>query len=181
MGVAVFTTPLFVMPLARIAGSFPPADNALYLPALLVGYGVAGVGAAAVFVASGSMLADVVDELEVTTGQRLAGVLFGASALSFKVTSGLGGFLGGLVLAAIAFPATMTPADVPAATVNWLGVGYGPGAAVLAAVALVWFSRYAITRTSHAALVRALDAQRTDDGWRPERGNLSPGDGRRGP
>lgn len=152
IGALVFTAAVVLMPVFRSLAAFPGDDSEWLMPALLVGYGIAGLGAAAVFVSTGSMLADVADELEATSGQRMAGVLFGASALSFKVTSGLGGFLGGLALSAIQFPVGAAPDAVPAAAVTWLGWSYGPLAGVFGFVAAWSFTRYSLTRDRHAGL-----------------------------
>lgn len=152
IGALVFTAAVVLMPVLRSLAAFPGDDSEWLMPALLVGYGIAGLGAAAVFVSTGSMLADVADELEATSGQRMAGVLFGASALSFKVTSGLGGFLGGLALSAIQFPVGAAPDTVPVSAVTWLGWSYGPLAGVFGFVAAWSFTRYALTRDRHARL-----------------------------
>lgn len=156
-GVAVFITPLALMPVLQIAGLFPAQGTWAFLPALLAGYGAAGIGAAAVFVASGSMFADVVDEVQAESGLSLAGVLFGASALSFKVTTGLGGWLSGMWLSAVAFPVEAAPGEVPVRTLMWLGVGYGPLAAVLGGLAIACFLPYAITRARHGEIRARLD------------------------
>jgi Na+/melibiose symporter-like transporter len=152
IGAVVFTAAVVLMPVLRSLAAFPGDDSEWLMPALLVGYGIAGLGAAAVFVSTGSMLADVADELEATSGQRMAGVLFGASALSFKVTSGLGGFLGGLALSAIQFPVGAAPDTVSVSAVTWLGWSYGPLAGVFGFVAAWSFTRYALTRDRHARL-----------------------------
>ena len=47
-------------------------------------------------VAFGSMMADVADEHELTTGVRQEGVFFGAIAFSGKATSGFGNLIGGI-------------------------------------------------------------------------------------
>lgn len=152
IGSVVFTVAVVVMPVLRWLALFPSHGSPWLIPALLVGYGIAGIGAAAVFVSTGSMLADVADELEVSTRQRMAGVLFGASALSFKVTSGLGGFLGGLALSAVTFPVGAAPDVVPESAVTWLGWAYGPLAGVFGLLAVWSFSRYTLTRDRHARL-----------------------------
>lgn len=145
-GALLFTVTLAIVSTAPLVGLFPARESAAFLPVLLAAYGVAGFSASAVFVASGSMLADVVDEIESTSGQRLAGVLFGASALSFKVTTGLGGLLGGLALSAMAFPAGADPASVPAVVSRWLAIAYGPVAGLCGGIAAVSFARYTLTR-----------------------------------
>ncbi len=152
IGSLVFTAAVVVMPVLRELAAFPAHGSPWLMPALLAGYGIAGIGAAAVFVSTGSMLADVADELEVSTGQRMAGVLFGASALSFKVTSGLGGFLGGLALSAVTFPVGAAPDAVRASAVTWLGWAYGPLAGAFGVLAVWSFARYTLTRDRHARL-----------------------------
>ena len=58
------------------------------------------------FVIIGSMVADVVEDNAVKTGVRAEGVLFATSGLLPKVTTGVGGLIGNLMLEAVHFPTT---------------------------------------------------------------------------
>jgi Na+/melibiose symporter-like transporter len=110
---------------------------------------------------AGSMMADVADEHELSSGHRQEGIFFGALAFAGKSTSGLGSLIGGLGLDWIGFPVGAEPGAVDPATVTALGVFYGPGIAIIAVVALVFLSRYRIDRARHAKIAEALVRQRS--------------------
>jgi len=163
VGITVYSVFTLLPPLAKLCGWFPGSATALYVPTL-AGLGfVASLGAAAALVTSGSMMADIADEHELTTGRRQEGIFFGALTFAVKVTSGLGQFVAGWGLELIAFPAHAAPGTVPAATVNALAILYGPGLTLIAAVAIAILSRYRIDRARHAEIVRAL-LERRDAG-----------------
>lgn len=153
-GAAGFAAVVVTIPLLGLFGWFPSRESSAFLPTLLLGYVVAGALGSAVFVASGSMLADVAGVLRTHHRRGLTAVVFGASALSFKVTTGLGGWLAGLVLAGSAFPVGVQPGEVPAGALRGLVLGYGPGAGVLAIVAVMAFSQYTLPRVSGADVDR---------------------------
>lgn len=144
-GAAGFAVVVVAMPMLGLAGWFPARDSGAFLPTMLAGYALAGALGSAVFVASGSMLADVAGVLRTEHQRGLTAVVFGASALSFKVTTGLGGWLAGLVLSVSAFPVGVPPGEVPAAALRGLAIGYGPAAGLLAVLAVLAFSRYRLT------------------------------------
>ena len=116
-------------------------------------------------VAFGSMMADVADEHELTTGVRQEGVFFGAIAFSGKATSGFGNLIGGIGLDIINWPRgpeIQTAADIPAEILVDLGVLYGPVVAGLSVISVWCFAHYNLTRARHAEILVALDAQRRE-------------------
>jgi Na+/melibiose symporter-like transporter len=160
VGVAVFS--LFVLwpPLAKLVGWFPPSESPLYLGTLVGASFVGTFAAAAGVVMAGSMMADIADEHELETGLRREGIFFGALAFAGKSTSGLGSFLAGIALDAIDFPQQATPGSVPPETIQALGIVYGPGIAILAAVAMLFLARYRIDRERHQQIATQLAARR---------------------
>jgi len=69
-----------------------------------------------------SMMADVVDEYELHTGDRQEGLFFAALSFAYKCTVGLGYVIAGIILNWIAFPKQVTVADVPVETIRSLGI-----------------------------------------------------------
>ena len=124
---------------------------------------VQGVILQLAYVAFGSMMADVADEHELSSGVRQEGIFFGAVAFSAKATSGFGTFIGGLGLDIIDWPrgaAIRTAADVPPETLVNLGLFYGPVVAGFAIVSLWCYQHYSLTRERHAEILDALNARR---------------------
>jgi Na+/melibiose symporter-like transporter len=159
-GVSLFSAFVLAPPMAKLAGWFPPADHASYLPLLALFAGLAGFSAVAGIVVAGSMLADVADEHELASGRRQEGVFFGALAFSVKASSGLGTFLAGRGLDWIEFPTRARPVEVSAGTVEALAILYAPGIAALALIAIALLARYRIDRARHAEIVRELAVRR---------------------
>ena len=147
----------------RLAGWFPENADAVLLP-LLVGMRVIqGVCTVQAPVATGSMIADTVDEHELATGRRQEGIFFAASSFSQKAASGCGTVVAGLALDLIDWPRgahVQSAADVPSATLVDLGLLYGPYVAAFAVVALWCFSRYRLTRERHEEILAALQLRR---------------------
>ncbi len=137
----------------------------MLLPVLLAAQIGAGFGTAVLMVCSGSIVADVADDHELRSGKRQEGLLFGFFTLASKSTSGIGSFLAGLTLSAIAFPIgdSVTPGDVDADTLFRLGLAYGPGLMILGLLCVAVMAPYAITRESHARTLDELRRRREED------------------
>jgi sugar (glycoside-pentoside-hexuronide) transporter len=124
--------------------------------ALFVFAPLSGLGYAVVDLMPWSMLADVIDEDDVTTGERREGVYHGVFLFLRKLGGAAGVFLalGILDLAGFAPDAAQSPA---ALTAIRLMASVGPAACLLAAV---WLSRgYALTRSEHAKVRGVLDTR----------------------
>lgn len=156
-GMGAYAALTMLPPLLHVLGLFP--TGAAFRPALyLTVLGSGLVGAAAV-VASGSILADVVDAHELATGHRREGLFFGALSFARKAATGVGTILGGLFLSAVAFPTQAAPGTVDPWLVDALGICAGPGTAAFG-IAGVWLaSRYRADRHAHAATHSALRAR----------------------
>jgi Na+/melibiose symporter-like transporter len=103
-----------------------------------------------------SMLADVVEDSEVSTGRRSEGVFFAANAFVQKSVSGIGIFASTLLLNAIDFPRGAQPGSVAPEVVRNLGVAYAPTFVVLFMLMLGCIASYRITRAGHEANLERL-------------------------
>ena len=121
--ITVFALSMFagVIPVSlRLLGVMPPNGSPLeILPILAVDGFVAGTLALCGFIIVGSMVADVVEDSAVKTGVRAEGLLFAANGLLPKITAGLGGLVGNMMMEFVHFPAaqpghaiTSVPPDV---------------------------------------------------------------------
>ena len=107
--ITVFTLSVFtgVIPVAlRLMGLMPPNGSPLILPILAIDGFVAGTLALSGFIIVGSMVADVVEDSAVKTGVRAEGLLFAANGLLPKITGGLGGLVGNMMMEFVHFPAS---------------------------------------------------------------------------
>lgn len=143
--------------LLRLAGWFPVnGSQALFLTMLIVGV-IQVALIIAVSIVGGSMLSDLVEVREAVSGQREEGSLLAVQSFIGKVATGAGTFLGGAILALIAFPDQTQVAAVDPHTIVQLGLFYGPVLAVLYIISIFALRPYHITRASHAQRQASTD------------------------
>jgi Na+/melibiose symporter-like transporter len=158
---AIFWGPLPVI--LRLLGWFPPNGAPVLLPMIWI-HGVMLVTAVvAIGITVASMIADVVDESELDTGERQEGMFMSTVTFAQKATSGIGGLLAGVALDLIAFPKQSDPGSVDPDKIFALGVVVGPGVIVLYLVTLVFLARYPITRSRHLKTLAELERRQAAD------------------
>ena len=143
----------------RLLGVFPANFTPGLLPALWIFTAVSGVFTIGASIMIISMLSDVVEASEVTTGRRSEGLFFAGSAFMQKVVTGFGLLGSGLVLWAAGFPTDAVPGKVDPAIVNRFLLIYVPLdlALFLIGFAIMW--RFPITRESHRETLKTLAAE----------------------
>ncbi len=149
----------------RLVGWFPENGTSELVTTLVIVKFVQGAGVVQALVTFGSMVADIVDEHELTTGRRQEGIFFASVSFSGKFTSGIGNVVGGIALDLISWPRgpeIRSAADVPPDTLVWLGLIYGPIVAGFAVVSVWCYSKHQLDRRRHAEIVLALEARRRD-------------------
>lgn len=148
-----------VAPIAlRLFGTFPSNESPMIFATIFViNIFAVGLGIIANILFS-SMIADVVEDEELKSGRRQEGVFFAAIAFAAKATTGLGIFVSGLIIAAIAFPTGVAPGSVDTEVIRNLGLVYIPVQLVLYGMATLLLTGYGITRASHTETLRRLAA-----------------------
>jgi len=159
-GLVLWTSCMSLPPLAYLLGAFPDHESRIFLPLLVV------LGGFAMFfkgsqITSGSMLADVADEHEVTTGRRQEGMFFGAISFSAKASSGIGHLVAGVMLDLIQFPADAVPGSVSEETLRSLALVYGPVVLILVFMGCYAISRYSLTRDQLVEIQARLRARKS--------------------
>lgn len=153
----------------RLLGWFPENGTTELITTLTAVKFIQGFGVVQALITFSSMLADIADEHELRTGKRQEGIFFAAVSFSNKVTTGLGSVVAGFALTLINWPVgaqIRTAADVPADTLIWLGLLYGPIVAGFAVVCAYCYSRYDLNEETHKETLAALElvrAQRVSD------------------
>ncbi len=146
----------------RLLGLLPLEGDqlvAVLASALFVG----GVLMAAAGIAFASMMADAADEHEYLFGARREGLYFAGWAFASKAAAGLGVVVAGVGLELIGFKSHAAGAaiqTVPAGTVEWIGILYGPGSGILALAAAFNCLFYRLDAKSHATILTSLRARR---------------------
>jgi Na+/melibiose symporter-like transporter len=160
--IAVFALSMFagVVPVSlRLLGLAPP-NGSLWIPVMLAAdLIVAGTLALIGVVIMGSMVADIVEDSAVKTGVRSEGLLFAARGLLPKITGGIGGLIGNLMLEFVRFPAvaeTGKAVVVDPAVMRHLALVALPAGVVLNLIAISVLVLYRIDRGMHEANLEAL-------------------------
>jgi Na+/melibiose symporter-like transporter len=146
----------------RLSGVLPDNGDSLLVP-ILIGFKFCqGLIVQQALVTFGSMMADVVDEHELSSGRRQEGVFFGAVAFSGKSASGVGTMIGGAGLDIIGWQggAGLTPSDIAPDLLVRLGVFYGPVVAGFAVVSVWCYTHYHLDRARHQEILSELRVAR---------------------
>jgi GPH family glycoside/pentoside/hexuronide:cation symporter len=110
---------------------------------------VAGIGFSANWVFPWSMVPDVVEYDQLTTGEQRGGMYFGVWGFTNKLTAMLGVVISGLVLQ---FSGYLPNAPQSAETLQAIRLFFGPIPGLILAISLPLLFFYPITRASHAAV-----------------------------
>jgi glycoside/pentoside/hexuronide:cation symporter, GPH family len=103
-----------------------------------------------------SMIADVVEDSEITTGRRSEGLFFAGNSFIQKAASGLGLFASGLVLWAAKFPSDKLPGHIPYQVVSRFAIIYLVTTVLLYGLGFVVISFFPISRNTHEENLRRL-------------------------
>lgn len=137
-----------------------PANGTSELIWVLVAFKfLQGIVLAQIIVPFNSMVADIVDEHQLESGERNEGIFFAAVGFAGKATSGLGSVASGVALDLISWPkgsAVISAADVPAVTIGALGLVYGPGIAAFGLVSMWLYSHHSLDRARHREIQAEL-------------------------
>lgn len=159
--IGVFFASLFAStaPIAmRLLGLLPPNGTGALFAIVLVFYFIAAVLGLSGFIIVTSMMADVVEDAAVATGQRSEGLLFAANGLIAKCVTGVGTFLSGLILGWVSFPQHATPGQVDPQILHHLGMVFVPIVAVFSAISIAVLMFYDIDRSTHQRNIEHLES-----------------------
>jgi Na+/melibiose symporter-like transporter len=106
------------------------------------------------------MIADTIDESELSTGKRQEGMFNSAFTLMSKATSSVGGLIAGITIDVINLPTGAAVGEVDSDTLVYLGLAAGPGIVIFWFLALLVIRRYPLTREKHRAIIMQLTARR---------------------
>ena len=111
-----------------------------------------------------SIVADIVDEHEVETGERSEGVFFAAMGFSMKIPTGIGQLVGGILYDVIGLEPGLQPGEVAPDVLFQLGLIAGPVMSLTFLIPGLILTRYRLDRVRHAALRAILDRRASADG-----------------
>lgn len=146
-----------ILIILRLLEVLPENDHWSLLPMLMTASFIAAITTPVIFININSMFADIVDKLELATGERREGIIFAARAFAGKAAVALGTIIGGLALDFIAFPKNAAPGEVDPGIIFNLGFVQGPGTSICTLASLL---RYSLTRDKHAEILSSLEERR---------------------
>jgi glycoside/pentoside/hexuronide:cation symporter, GPH family len=153
----------------RLLGVLPPNSSPWVLRILILDQMTIGLLSTTGFVIVTSMLADVVEAVQVRTGERSEGVLFAADSLLRKVTQSFAVALPGLLLNVVRFPRHAQPGHVDQGVLIHLAQIYLPLVTVLYLCSTSVLMLYRIDRRSHEAdLAKIAEAALLSESTDPE-------------
>jgi len=145
MSIACTTVPIGL----RLLGVMPPNSSPWVLRILIIDSFFTGLLSITGFIIVTAMLADVVEETQVKTGQRSEGVLFAADSLLRKLTTSFATIFPGLIIGYIGFPKHALPGQVDPAILTHLAIIYLPTVTVLYLCSTSCIFFYGIDRKRH--------------------------------
>jgi len=140
----------------RLVGLLPPNDDPFVFWFVLIAQ-VIDVGLIICFqILFAAMLADLVEDSEVTTGRRSEGVFNAAETFVDKSVRGLGVMAASAVLTLAALPTGAKVEEVSADTLWWMGALYVPLVLALWLSMIAVIAHYQIDEARHEANLRQL-------------------------
>ena len=107
-----------------------------------------------------SMIADLTDQGEQSSGRRLEGAFSSIIVFSIKASTGIGALIAGVSLDLIDFPKQLeAAAQVPESATQTLGWAYVPAIIILYFLSVFFLNRYQLKREDHQQILDELAAK----------------------
>ncbi len=146
---------------ARLSGLFPEYESPFFLPAITCIATINFFFTALTAIMFISMIADLVDDQELKTGQRQEGVFAAGVAFSTKAVGSLGVIVGGVLLEFfIQFPAGQGQTEISEEVLFRLAITDAIVVNSLLLIPAFLISKYTLTRHNFAAVQAALEKRR---------------------
>ena len=146
--------------LLNLAGLFPGVGHPLLMPLLFIFAMIVAAAVIAAAILNVSMVADVIEQIELSTGRQSEGLIFSATSMVNKTISGMGVLASGFLLTLVGFPDDAKPGAVDIATVNHLALYFVLAIMFFTLAALLSLTFYPVTRSDHQSAVDELARRR---------------------
>jgi len=161
IGTLLFSATLIAVPyILRLMGALPDNDSEWLIVAV---YGTWLIGyffLPSIPIIIDSQLVDITDEHELNTGQRSEGIIFSVRTFAIKMTSGLGGLIGGFALEYIHFPQNASVETITPEVITSLLWIMGPIYLAIVVLGLGFSFLYRIDRARHGDIITQLQLRR---------------------
>jgi Na+/melibiose symporter-like transporter len=155
-GLSIYVLFSFLPVLLALIGAFDGIDTQTRFVIVCMAQAMAGMGMGMNLVCAHVVTAQMADEYAFITGATRAGLVFGVLTLTQKIASGLGKFIGGIVLQTIHFPSDRKAVEVAPSIVTALGWSQVIVIAGFGSIGVLIYSRYRLSAERRQVMVAAL-------------------------
>jgi Na+/melibiose symporter-like transporter len=147
----------------RLLDVLPPNGSPWLLLALMVFQTIEVALIISASILTSAMVADVVEESELSTGRRSEGVFFAGLSLVGKAVAGIGVMLSTVILSVVGFPQDAQPGSVDPEIMTNLAVVFVPTLTVLYLISAFLVTAFQISKASHEENLQKLAGSRVGD------------------
>jgi glycoside/pentoside/hexuronide:cation symporter, GPH family len=151
----IVNTALYGSWLLRLVPGAPEDPSIIYMFGFIT---VANSAAIGLMMLTSSMMADVVEASQQETGRRSEGLFFAGYFFMQKCAVGVGTFVAGMILTLSDFPQDAVRGQVDVAVLDGVALYYMLAILVMGSIGIAILRHFPITRESHEARLRALNA-----------------------
>jgi Na+/melibiose symporter-like transporter len=152
---------LWLIP-SRLLG-IAPANGTLAIFVLVMLWSVVNSMQIMIFqVMSASLMADIADEHDLSTGRRQEGIFFAAQGFAFKSVTGFGTVIMGYVLRYVNLPSNAQPGTVSQDVLFKMGLIVGPMLALTYLIPHIFTRRFTLSRARHGEILKTLEQRRRE-------------------
>jgi len=149
---ALLSLTLATMPYwLRLAGLFPENGTTLSIALVLGLIALSTTFGICAMMMISSMIADVTDAAEASSGKRTEGIFFAGFFFMQKCIGGLGILASALILSTAGFPENAQPGEVPAQVIDRLAVTFAIATTAIGVLCAWLFTRFPLGRADHEA------------------------------
>ncbi len=146
----------------RLLGLFPENDSPILLPLLVANIAGLTFATAIATVTVLSMLGDIADEIELSTGLRQEGIVYSARAFFAKASNSFGHLIAGIMLdVVVVIPFDAVPGQVDPDVIFRLGLSAGPFMGAGALFAIYFYLKYDLSAKRHAEILAEIKDKKT--------------------
>ncbi len=162
MGLAMFAIVFGPIPVVlRELNWFPANGTRDLMTALFFHVMILTTALICISILTASMIADLTDQGEQSSGRRLEGAFSSIIVFSIKASTGIGALIAGVSLDLIDFPRQLEMLSVPDSATSNLGWVYVPAIMLLYLCSVFFLNRYQLSRSEHGQILATLSTKST--------------------
>ena len=146
--------------LLRLCGLLPPNGHPSIVPLVAITLAIASMGFGVFYTVTTSMIADITDEHDLVYNVRQEGIYYAVFSLMVKAGTGLGGFIGGIIIDVSGMSGMTDPSVANSVVLNRLGLILVIFPLIGAVISVFTVRHYNIDQVKHAHILEELRLRR---------------------